>query len=319
MTSEEPNNPDATELVVLDQIGSRSEPTVVEATSVSAKWSLRLFYCSHFLFTWNDRVWEFASVILLVAAFPDTLMPSSVFGLVTTASAIVFSPTVGRWFDSTARLKSVRLAIAAQRVTVAVGCFCLWIMTSENPETRLKDGLFALVIFLGCIAKLAFVGKTVSIERDWVCRDGIRQLRLGNCYRSIAGYGPERYILYLSKLTTVINAVMRRIDLFCKLAGPLFVSLLTIRSSAFTAIFLACSNLGSFPFEYFFILVVHRRFPALAVKPPRSSTIPIPLIRSISEWPGRTFSSWKIYYGSPLFTASLALCILYFTVLSFGG
>ena len=95
-------------------------------------------------------------------------MPSSVFGLVTTASAIVFSPTVGRWFDGNARLGSVRFAILTQRVTVAAGCFCLWIMTAWNPETSLKDGLFALIVFLGCIARLAFVGKTVSIERDWV-------------------------------------------------------------------------------------------------------------------------------------------------------
>src|SRR5439155_11965806 len=82
------------------------------------KYSLILFYLSHFLFTWNDRVWEFASVILLIAAYPVTLLPSSVFGLTSTASAIIFSPTVGRWFDSTPRLKSVRIAIFTQRVSV---------------------------------------------------------------------------------------------------------------------------------------------------------------------------------------------------------
>jgi solute carrier family 40 (iron-regulated transporter), member 1 len=107
-------------------------------------------------------------VILLVAAFPLTLLPSSVLGLTSTAAAIVFSPAVGRWFDNTPRLKSVRSAIFAQRVAVGAGCICLWVMVARSLETRAKDGLFAAVVLLGCIAKLAYVGKTVGIERDWV-------------------------------------------------------------------------------------------------------------------------------------------------------
>jgi len=112
---------------------------------------------------------------------------------------------------------------------------------------------------------------------------------------------------------------MRRIDLFCKLAGPLFVSLLTIPSSSFAALFLAGSNFLSLPFEYYFILIVHKRFPPLGTKSPRPTQTSLPLIRLILQWPHRTLSSWNIYYRSPLFSASLALCILYFTVLSFGG
>jgi len=115
-----------------------------------------------------------------------------------------------------------------------------------------------------------------------------------------------------------MNAVMRRLDLFCKLAGPLFVSLLTIKSSSFSAIFLAASNIVSLPFEYFFIQFVYRRFPDLAVKHPRA-TPSEPLLTKIFRVPRRTMSSWKTYYHSPLFLASFALCTLYFTVLSFGG
>ena len=126
-------------------------------------------------------------------------------------------------------------------------------------------------------------------------------------------------IYLVGVLTVDMNATMRRIDLFCKLAGPLFVSLLTIRSSSFTALFLAGSNLISFPFEYYFILVVHKRFPNLAIKPPAPAHISQPFVRQILQWPHRTMSSWKTYYRSPLFSASLSLCILYFTVLSFGG
>jgi iron-regulated transporter 1 len=132
------------------------------------KLSLTFFYTSHFLFTWNDRVWEFASVIFLIAAYPQTLLPSSIFGLVTTASAILFGPAIGRWFDAHERLMSVRAAILVQRIAVAVGCVLLWLMIWEDFGRDLKSGLFAIVNILGCFAKLAFVGKTVSIERDWV-------------------------------------------------------------------------------------------------------------------------------------------------------
>src|SRR5579859_1157976 len=119
-------------------------------------------------------------------------------------------------------------------------------------------------------------------------------------------------------LNVDMNATMRRIDLFCKLAGPLFVSLLTIPSPAFAAWFLAGSNVVSLPFEYYFILIVYKRFPNLANKPPRDE-IEQPAIKTILEFPRKTYNSWKTYYRSAVFKASLALCILYFTVLSFGG
>jgi Ferroportin1 (FPN1) len=63
---------------------------------------------------------------------------------------------------------SVRAAILVQRIAVAVGCVLLWLMIWEDFGRDLKSGLFAIVNILGCFAKLAFVGKTVSIERDWV-------------------------------------------------------------------------------------------------------------------------------------------------------
>lgn len=151
------------------ELAAVADPPALDEPSVPRNClSLALFYTSHFLFAWNDRVWEFASVILLIAAYPQTLLPSSVFGLVSTAAAIVFSPAVGRWFDNTPRLRSVRTAVFAQRIAVGAGCICLWAMVSQGLGEAPKDGLFATVIILGCVAKLAFVGKTVGIERDWV-------------------------------------------------------------------------------------------------------------------------------------------------------
>jgi iron-regulated transporter 1 len=102
---------------------------------------------------------------------------------------------------------------------------------------------FAIVILLGCIARIAFVGKTVGIERDWIVISQSRGIDLNRTSRAS-----------LSNLD--VNVVMRRIniDLCCKLAGPLFVSVITIPSVSFAAIFLAASNISSLPFQYYFIL-----------------------------------------------------------------
>ena len=148
---------------------------------------------------------------------------------------------------------------------------------------------------------------------------GCAALTEGNCYQSFSRTGFERYPPNgMSQRMKGMNAVMRRLDLFCKLAAPLFVSLLTIKSSSFSAIFLAASNIVSLPFEYFFIQFVYCRFPDLAVKHPQA-TPSEPLLTEFFRVPRRTMSSWKTYYRSPLFLASFALCTLYFTVLSFGG
>ncbi len=71
----------------------------------------RRLYISHFLSTWNSRVFEFGAVLYLASIFPRTLLPMSVYALARGASAIVFSPAVGRYIDTGNRLQVVRLSI----------------------------------------------------------------------------------------------------------------------------------------------------------------------------------------------------------------
>ena len=71
----------------------------------------RRLYISHFLSTWNSRVFEFACLLFIAHLWKDTLLPVSIFALVRSASAICFAPMVGRYVDRQDRLKSVRLSI----------------------------------------------------------------------------------------------------------------------------------------------------------------------------------------------------------------
>ncbi|KLU93079.1 hypothetical protein MAPG_12020, partial [Magnaporthiopsis poae ATCC 64411] len=71
----------------------------------------RRLYASHFLSTWNSRVFEFGSVLYLAALFPGTLLPLSIYALARGVAAILFAPAVGHFVDRAGRLRVVRLSI----------------------------------------------------------------------------------------------------------------------------------------------------------------------------------------------------------------
>ena len=78
----------------------------VEAINVA-----RRLYVSHFLSTWNSRVFEFGAVLYLATIFPGTLMPMSVYAFTRGLAAIMFAPAVGQYIDGGDRLQVVRLSI----------------------------------------------------------------------------------------------------------------------------------------------------------------------------------------------------------------
>lgn len=90
---------------------------------VLARVSQRL-YISHFLSTWNSRVFEFGAVLYLASIFPGTLMPMSVYALTRGLSAILFSSAVGQYIDTGNRLQVVRLSIG-RLVHPASTCFAI--------------------------------------------------------------------------------------------------------------------------------------------------------------------------------------------------
>jgi solute carrier family 40 (iron-regulated transporter), member 1 len=71
----------------------------------------RRLYISHFLSTWNTRVFEFGAVLYLASIFPNSLLPMSVYALIRGLSAVLFAPALGRFIDATDRLVVVRTSI----------------------------------------------------------------------------------------------------------------------------------------------------------------------------------------------------------------
>ena len=160
--------------------------------------------------------------------------------------------------------------------------------------------LFSLTVFLACIEKLASIGNTIAVERDWV-------------------------IVISSSLSLPreeLNATMRRIDLFCKLVAPLFISFIdtfTTRGAIYTVIGL---NTVAALVEYLAIAHVYRAVPQLAEVRTETATAQSSEAQSVATTFWAYFASmlspWVTYVHSPVFLASFALALLYLTVLSTG-
>lgn len=302
-------------VLTIGSIGVRelSVRPVASSSYLSRQITSRLFI-SHFLSTWNSRLFEMGSVLFIAAIFPGTLLPMSVYALVRSAAAVMLSPALGSWIDKGDRLKVVRVSIIGQRLAVAASCGIFLILYQRKEfGTKLRVGLFVVNIFLSCIEKLCSVLNLVSVERDWVVvisqDDDIAR--------------------------RILNARMRRIDLFCKLFGPLTISLIDGASTT-VAIFVTLGmTCMSVLIEYFTIAAVFRMVPALQRTTTESSPTPEQLpsanetnqlsLHKIIDFAQSAASnllplnSIPYYFQHPAFLPSISLSLLYFTVLSFSG
>lgn len=197
----------------------------------------RCLYLSHSLSTWNSRVFEFGAVLFLANLFPGDLIPASVYALVRAISAICLAPMVGRYVDSGNRLKVVRHSIIGQRIAVVLSCSLLWLI----PSFYFQSPPFLQVIWLGslaalaCMEKLCAIMNLISIERDWV---------VVIAENSACDLG-------------VLNSQMRRIDLACKLMGPLGIALVDGMYHLRVAVAVITGmNISSLLAEYFAIAKV---------------------------------------------------------------
>ncbi|KAJ9144704.1 putative Iron-regulated transporter [Pleurostoma richardsiae] len=285
----------------------------------------RLLYTSHFLSTWNSRLFEFAAVLFLAALYPGTLLPVSAYALARCAAGVLLAAPVGSWIDSGDRLSVVRASIVGGRVAVVASCVVFWAMERRGSSVGKdgKDGLFALLVMAACVEKLCAMMNLVAVERDWVV---------------VITEGNE-------DARQLLNARMRRIDLFCKLVGPLVISVIAVASTLAAVYTTLAMNVVSVLVEYFCIARVYKAVPNLRRSAEESSPAePIELdtpaaaasllrpqsrrrtlySRTTSFLKQTAFrvlplSSLPFYLRHRAFLPSLSLSLLYLTVLSFSG
>ncbi|KAJ3157637.1 hypothetical protein HDU89_000013 [Geranomyces variabilis] len=281
---------------------------------------------SYFFTTWNVRADEWAVAIFLAYLFPDTLLPVSIYTFAVTLSAICASSRVGRTVDESRRLRTIRSFLIMQKAMIACSALILFTASESSRSKAWTFSALSLVCGTGLILKLSNIGTTIAVEKDWVVI-----ISAGN-----------------SHLLLALNAHLRRIDLTCKIAAPLFVSLLAIKlSTPFVMLSVAIVSLLTIPIEWLCISAVYNRVPALAASkhgsgaaaPDLSASTPsnveIMAIVPSDEpstgagaatiqhnpsdaRPKQFLQSWSHFARHKVFLSSLAISQLYFTVLSFG-
>lgn len=291
--------------------------------------SLRTFYAVQFLASWAVRTADTSQVLFLAAAFPGTLFYISIYGLVKSLVAVSLSSSVGAATDTLDRLRVMRLCIAAHRLAVAASCllFAVLMLFGTTAATWFRHALFAALVVLGSLEKLASVANTVAIERDWVIV-------------IVETSSVQRHDL---------NARLRRIDLLTKLVSPFFVSLLDTVSPPLAIATVMIMNVVSVYVEFRATRRIYDSIPQLASReavPQPASPVQLEdeddenedLLQLDSEasdsllpppppyrpsthpaWLPRSLAPWHDYARSPVFLASFSNSVLYWTVLTFGG
>lgn len=137
---------------------------------------------------------------------------------------------------------------------------------------------------------------------------------------------------YSQEALRIINAQMRRIDLICKLLGPLFIALIDGVSTESAIVVNFGLNLASIIIEYFAIAKVYHEVPDLQV-PKRKSIERTQSQDRLRAEESRLMHNWRhvqnvvkksgtdfaFYFDHRAFLPSFAGALLYLTVLNFAG
>ncbi|KAI1661002.1 Ferroporti-1 [Daldinia decipiens] len=228
---------------------------------------------------------------------------------------ILFSSSVGQWVQkSPSRLRTLLSTIVCNRGSVILGSF-FWILilsqedlvgrqaTFVLPENAILKGMgFAIAVTFGIIERLSAFGNLISIERDWVV--------------TVAAPAGNPYDL------THLNAVMRRIDLVCKLISPILISTVisVLGSIRLGVVFTGLTSLISIPIEVFSAKRVWNSSPLLQAPRAIPTSQPGTATQETSRsWISRTrqyFHGFEMYFSTSVWVPSVALALLHFNMLT---
>ncbi|KAJ9134450.1 hypothetical protein NKR23_g10099 [Pleurostoma richardsiae] len=276
-------------------------------------------YVSHFLSTWNMRSYEFAVILLFASAYPQTLLPTSVRGVLTNAAALFLSPAVGNWVDRNAcRFRTIKTTIVVQRVCIVAACW-LWVGVFFLPAQDIrgldslpvpprhpllsKEILIALIILCSVVERVCAVGNQFVMERDWV--------------PTIASESSEPRLHQL-------NAVMRRIDLISKILAPVCVSVIAVRTSpTVLAAATAGMNVATVAIELASAKAAWRKCAVLGRERDSKPEATLPglgdQLEAGESGPDPEKSSLALYFSNDVCLASLSAALQSFSVLSLSG
>lgn len=182
-------------------------------------------------------------------------------------------------------------------IVSCTGFIALLVYPNWAQSSAGKGIALFLLSTLACIEKLSAVLNTISVERDWVV--------------VVAGTNEARL--------ATINAQMRRIDLFCKLVGPLAISLVDSFSTRAAVITAAMMSTTSVVIEYLAIARVYQIVRELQTPKPANDRTRAEGGATMNARLSNTSRTLLSYFRHPAFLPSFGLALLYLTALSFSG
>lgn len=81
-------------------------------------------YLSHFLSTWNSRMFEFAAFLFLAGVFPGTLLFVSIYALARSFAVFLLASPIGEIMDKANRLATIRQTIGEQHTSSPQSACC---------------------------------------------------------------------------------------------------------------------------------------------------------------------------------------------------
>lgn len=223
-----------------------------------------------------------------------------------------FSSIVGRWVDrSQDRLHNLSTTIFVNRFSVILACILWYFLVDldsmsfdeewySSPATR--NAIFGIILMLGVFETLSATGNTLAMERDWIV--------------VAASSEGQAYDL------TALNAVMRRIDLTCKLISPILISMVISTLGTRTGVLIvALMSACSVGLEYLCARRVWNSIPRLRSRKPVSQRpdehedISSSFLRHLHAF----VQDLTRYCSSIVFIPSLALSLLHLSALAYSA
>lgn len=234
---------------------------------------------------------------------------------------------VGSWIDrAPSRLPPLLISIIANHsaITIAYLSWLLWHAVYDfrseestgSTTTSPQICLFGFILILDIVQDLSAIGNRLSLELDWV------PVLVGRTSSQ------TKYSL------TQINAVMRRIDMICKLVAPSLLPLVVSNMASHKAwiMLLACVTILFWGLEVWCARVIVRENPQLSQ--PKAHSKPDNLghhehqtnqsILSVSQKVyisllRHPFDRFTHYFSMSIWPASMALAMLQMTVLAYSA
>ncbi|KAF2727212.1 hypothetical protein EJ04DRAFT_547345 [Polyplosphaeria fusca] len=264
-------------------------------------------YLEQFISDWHMWYADYSLVVFLADQFPGTLVYVSVYTLLKALAAVLLSSWAGTIMDRMDRLFALKWVIISHRCSIAFACASLYLLKFTPGSGFAFSILLLLFMLLACVERVTSIANVVALERDWVI---------------VVAHN-------LKEDRQHLNVVMRRLDLFSKLAGPFVLSCIDTYSRTAAMLTLVAATILSVPIELHIIQKLRDSVPGLKIAP----TLPLELETEremspniLSAHTSNTAIAQALvpasitqYISSVVFLPSFSLALIYLTVLSIGA